>query len=231
MLAALCVLSGAVGAARPAAAQGSSSRAAARTRVEGVAAWVGESARGVGPVAILRSDVELRARLGIAGRTGRASMARLPAPLLAAALDSIVGEVLIEREADRLRAARPSEADVRRSREEVDRAGGGPGVVQQQLALLGASSEELDIVARRRAYVEAFLHANLEGNTVISDAQVERAFETAEHPFVGRELAAVRDLLRVWLAQRVLSRDVARWIEVLRGRTTVRILAEWHERG
>ncbi len=205
--------------------------AQSRTRVEGVAAWVDAVAQGAGGVPILRSDVELRARMGVAGRTGRASLTPLPPALLAATLDEIVGEVLIEREADRLRAARPSAADVRRSRERLVSSAGGPAVVQQLLALLGASDEELDVIARRRAYVEAFLHANLEGSTVISDAAVERAFEAGDHPFEGRELGDVRELLRAWLSQRVLARDVARWIEVLRGRATVRVLAEWRRDG
>ena len=202
-----------------------------RTRVEGVAAWVGGTARGVGGVPVLRSDVELRARIHIGRRTGHVEMGPLPPALLAAALDEIVGEVLIEREADRLRAARPSEADVERERERLDEEAGGERNLSQLVRLLGADPEELVVIAQRRAYVDAFLRANLEGSTVISDAQVQRAFDAGEHPFVGRPFEEVREVMRVWLAQRVLSRDVARWIEVLRGRTTVRVLAEWQSDG
>ena len=161
------------------------------------------------------------------GRTGEARMVTLPAALLRASLDEIVGEVLIEREADRLHAARPSDADVRRERARLEEEAGGAPVLSALLGRLGASDDEVDAMARRRAYVDAFLRANLEGGTTISDAQVERAYEAGEHPFVGRDLDAVREPLRVWLQQQVLSRDVARWIEVLRGRTTVQVLAEW----
>jgi hypothetical protein len=75
--------------------------------------------------------------------------------------------------------------------------------------------------------VSAFLRANLEGATVVSDAQIERVYEGGAHPFVDRPLEDVREPLRVWIAQRVLRRDVRRWIEVLRSRTTVRLVAEW----
>lgn len=197
-----------------------------RTRVEGVAAWVGPSGR-PGSVAILRSDVVLRARMRLAGRVGRAQADALPAALLRAALDELVGEVLIEREADRLHAARPSDAEVAEERARLAREAGGPEVLAALVEELGADDEELDRIARRRSYVDAFLRANLEGTTEVSDAQVERAYAAGDHPFAGRPLEDVREPLRAWIQQRILSRDVARWIEVLRGRTSVRVLAEW----
>ncbi|MEZ4336031.1 MAG: hypothetical protein R3B82_05340 [Sandaracinaceae bacterium] len=200
------------------------------TRVEGIAAWVGPSGR-PGSVAILRSDVVLRARMRLAGRVRRAEMAPLPPTLLRAALDELVGEVLIEREADRLHAARPSDGDVARERTRLEEESGGASVVAELLSRLGAAPAEIDAVARRRAYVDAFLRANLEGTTDISDAQIERAYEAGEHPFVGRDLDTVREPLRQWLQQRSLSRDVARWIEVLRNRSRVRVLAEWESGG
>lgn len=201
----------------------------ARTRVEGVAAWVGGTARGSGATPILRSDVELRARMAIAGQTGRVARVVLPEGLLAATLRQLVGEVLIEREADRLRAEVPSDGAIERARERLVRESGGEAVLGQLAETLGVGARELEAIARRRAYVDAFLRANLEGNTVVSDSQVERAFEAGEHPFVGRELADVREVMRVWLARQVYDRDVARWIEVLRNRARVRVLVDWSE--
>jgi hypothetical protein len=71
------------------------------------------------------------------------------------------------------------------------------------------------------------LRANLEGSTVVSDAQLARVYESGEHPFGDRPLPEVREPLRAWIAQAVLRRDVRRWIEVLRRRTAVRVVAEW----
>ncbi|MBX3272516.1 MAG: hypothetical protein KF729_19815 [Sandaracinaceae bacterium] len=198
----------------------------ARARVEGVAAWVGPSGR-PGSVAILRSDVVLRARMRLAGGTGRVRITPLPPPLLAATLDELVGEVLIAREADRLRAARPSEADVARERDRLASDSGGAEVLAELVARLGVDAEELDAIARRRAYVDAFLRANLEGSTELTETELERAHAAPDHPFAGRPLDEVREPFRVWLQQRALAREVARWIEVLRGRTSVRVLAEW----
>lgn len=197
----------------------------ARVRVEGVAAWVGGGGSGPAAVAILRSDVELRARLRLAGRLP--PHARLPPALLAATLDEIISEVLIALEADRLRAAHPDAAEVARERARLATRVGGSARLRELLEALDASPAELRAMAERRAYVDAFLRANLEGSTLISDAQVQRAYEGGEHPFGGRPLESVRELLRAWLAREALQRDVARWVAVLHERTRVRILAEW----
>lgn len=197
------------------------------TRVEGIAALVGGTAPGPGTEAILRSDVVLRARMRLAGRTARLPVGPVPQALLAATLDELVGEVLIAREADRLRAERPSDERIAEARGRLERSAGGAPRLAALLRAVGAEPEEVDAMARRRAYVDAFLRANLEGSTVVSDAQVERVHALGEHPFAGRPLPAVREALRAWITQQVLQRDVRRWIEVLRSRTPVRVLAEW----
>jgi hypothetical protein len=196
-------------------------------RVEGVAALVGGTTPGAGTVAVLRSDVTLRARIAVSARAARLPVGPLPRDLLAAVLDEIIGEVLIAREADRLRAARPSDEEIAQQRHRIEEQAGGADRLGALLRAVDASSDEIDAIARRRAYVDAFLRANLEGSTVISDAQVQRAFDAGEHPFVGHELEEIREPLRAWVAAQVLQRDVRRWIEVLRSRATVRVVAEW----
>lgn len=215
---------------RRAAAQPSTSRPTGRrTHVEGVAAFVGGASPGAGTVAILISDVELNARIRLSGEANELPVGPLPAPLLAASLDELVGEALIAREADRLRAARPDDAAVARERARLEERAGGATRLEALLRGIGARVEEVEELARRRAYVDAFLRANLEGSTVVSDAQIQRVYEEGEHPFVERPLEEVREVLRAWLAQQLLRRDVQRWIEVLRSRTEVRTLAPWAE--
>lgn len=196
-------------------------------RVEGVAAIVGGTAPGSGATVVYRSDAVLRARIALAGRSERLPVGPVPEALLAAALDELIGEVLIEREADRLRAARPSDEEVARERRRIEAQAGGAARLSELLRAVGASDEEVDRAARRRAYVNAFLRANLEGSTVVSDAQLARVYESERHPFAGRPLEEVREPLRAWIARRALARDVRRWIEVLRRRTTVLILVPW----
>lgn len=200
-------------------------------RAEGIAALVGGPTPGPGVVVILRSDVDLRARVGVSRDAPELPLGPLPAPLLAVALDEVIGEVLIEREADRLRAAQPSEEEIERERQRLLRQAGGAERLEALIAALGVPRAEIEAIARRRAYVNAFLRANLEGTTVVSDAQVDRVYESGAHPFAGRPLADVRELLRMWISQRTLRRDVRRWIEVLRSRTTVRVVAEWRRGG
>lgn len=202
-----------------------------RTRVEGVAALVGGSSVGAGTRAILISDVELSARIRLSGQAARLPIGPIPEPLLAATLEELIGNALIAREADRLRAGDPEDAAVARERARLVTLAGGAPRLGALLDAIGASDEEVDELARQRAYVDAFLRANLEGSTVVSDAQVQRVYDEEQHPFVGRPLEDVREVLRAWIAQGVLQRDVQRWIEVLRNRTEVRRLARWATTG
>jgi hypothetical protein len=203
------------------------SAAHAQARLDGIAALVGGATPGPGTRVILRSDVELRARLGLAGQSEQITPGPLPDALLVAVLDEIIGEELISREADRLRAAPPSDGEIARERERLIASSGGQERVDALLRAMDGSQAEIDAIARRRAYVAAFLRANLEGSAVIGDAQIDRVYESGNHPFVGHPLADVREPLRAWIVQRRVRRDVRRWVEVLRGRSTVRVIATW----
>ena len=203
-----------------------SGQAGVPVRAEGIAALVGSSTAG-GPAALLRTDVSLRARLALAGRATRLPVGPLPEALLAATLEELIGEVLIVREADRLRTTQPTVEEVEREQARLELEAGGADRVAALLSQVGAEPSEVAVIARRRAYVQVFLRANLEGSTVVSDAQVQRVYESEEHPFGGRPLEEVQDLLRAWIAQGALMRDVRRWVEVLRSRSTVQVLAEW----
>jgi hypothetical protein len=207
------------GAHRIAAAQGQ--------LVDGIAAVVGGHAPGPHTDVVLRSDVELRARLALARRTSQAPVGPLPPELLASALDEIVNELLIAREARRLRATEPGPTQVARQREEIARSVGGEERLRRFCEELSVGLDEIDAIATRRAYVDAFLRANLEGSTFISDAEVERVYASGDHPFTGAPLEEVREALRTWLAQAALEREVARWVEVLRSRTPVRIVVRF----
>ncbi len=170
---------------------------------------------------VLLSDVDLRARLDLGPAGARVAP---PPALYAATLDEILGEILIAREASRLHAAEPSDEDVRVQRARLAATLGGEAAMEELLTRVGAGAAEIDAIARRRAVVEAFLRANLEGTTQVTDARVEEAFAAGEHPFAGMTFEEAHEPLRAWLAMRALSSDVARWVEVLRQRTPVRVL-------
>jgi hypothetical protein len=190
--------------------------------MEALVAVVGGDTPGPTTDPILLSDVELVARLALA-RSGNGSGPLTPA-LLQAALEQLVGEILIRREASRLHAADPPPDAARRQREAIERAVGGPEALAALLSRHGVGPEEIDAIATRRAVVESFLGANLEGSTAITDADVERAYLEQRHPFVGRPLDEVREGLRAWLRVTRLDADVARWLATLRRRSAVRVL-------
>lgn len=200
-------------------------------RAEGIAAVVGGTAPGPDVDVILQSDVDLRARIHLAGQVeGPLPTGPIPVELMRATLDEIVGESLIAREAARVRIAEPSAEEVAEEMMRLERRAGGADRLEKILRMLGTSRRELDAVARRRAAVQAFLRANLEGSTVIRDAELERVHEAGNHPYEGRPLEEVADELRAWLSRRALQRAVRRWVAVLRARTSVRLLAPYAER-
>lgn len=190
---------------------------------EGIVAVVGGPTPGPTTDVVLLSDVELRAHLELAVASG--TVARdVPTDLLAATLEEIMGELLVAREADRLGTPEPSEGDVLRERERLVTSVGGATAMEALLSRVGASDDELDAIATRRARVNAFFRANLEGTSDISDAQVEARYATGLHQFGERPLEEIREPLRAWIAAEAVRNDVGRWLEVLRDRTVVRVL-------
>jgi len=203
-------------------------RAEPPVRLDGLAAVVGGHAPGPGVDTILQSDVELRARIAWSARgTGDPATDPLPARLLQAALQEIVGEQLIAREARRVQAATPSGADVERERRRLLKSAGGAERVQALLVALSASVDEVDAIARRRALAGAFLSANLEGVTVVTDAEAERAYEQEKTEFEGRDREAALSELRSRLSREALDRTIERWVAVLGSRTPVRVYVSY----
>ncbi|HMI93027.1 MAG TPA: hypothetical protein VK509_16765 [Polyangiales bacterium] len=201
----------------------SSAAAQQGTRVDGIAAVVGASAPGPGADVILQSDVELRARLSLAASVADpGALDVLPSSLLRATLSQLIGESLIAREARRVQATAPDRADVERERKRLVRSAGGGDRVQRLLFALAASDDELDTIAQRRAQVGAFLSANLEGVTVVTERELARAYSSAGPELAGRTQEQAFAELRARLSKQALDRTIERWVTVLGARTPVR---------
>jgi len=197
-------------------------------RLDGVAAVVGGSTPGANVEVVLRSDVELRARLSLlAGLRDASEIGPLPSSLLRATLGELVGEQLIAREARRVQAVTPSAADVERERARLVRTAGGRARVDGLLRSLSASADELLAIAQRRALVAGFLSANLEGVNEVTDSALERALEADPSLLEGRTRAQARAVLRARLSREALDHTVARWVAVLRARTEVHVYADY----
>lgn len=189
---------------------------------EALVAVIGGRTPGAGRDVVLLSDVQLIAVVALA-RAG-AHDAEPTTALLQSALEQIVGELLIRREAMRLGAVAPSPDDVALQRAAIERSIGGAAVLESLLVRLGAGRDEVDVLAERRAVVERFLSANLAGASEVTEADIVEAYTNASHPFVGRPLDEVRDALRAWLRVTLVDAYVARWLATLRGRTDVHVL-------
>lgn len=186
-------------------------------RLDGIAAVVGAIAPAEGADVVLRSDVELRARLSLAAETsGDIPRGPLPEALLAASLQEIIGELLIAREARRVQIALPTTAEAQREKDRLVRSAGGAARTVTLLSDLGAREEELDAIARRRVLVAAFLRVNLEGVTTVTQAELEQAL-------ASRAEGTSLEQLRADLAKAALERAVKRWVVMLRARIPVRV--------
>jgi hypothetical protein len=193
-----------------------------RRPAEALVAVVGGRTPSNGADVVLLSDVELVAALALARRGARE--AGPTDALLQSALDQVIGEVLIRREASRLGAVAPTPEEIARQRDAIERSIGGAVVLDDLLRRAHAERAEVDALAERRAVVERFLSANLEGADEVTEADVEEAYARASHPFAGRPLEEVREALRAWLQVTLVDAYVARWLSTLRARTEVNVL-------
>lgn len=211
----------------PAAAEAQGARD--MVRADGIAALIGGSAPGKGVRMILRSDVDLRARLALAGQqpNGPLPLGQLPPDLLAASLEELIGEALIANEAARIGLGAPSRKALQSERARLAVSCGGAARFNALARALGVTSPEIDRWVRKRAVVAVFLEANLEGETDFTSAELERAYDEGNHPFIGRPLDEVREALGFWLGREAMRRAVERWVTGLRGRTIVKVLASY----
>jgi hypothetical protein len=204
----------------------SAAGAASLVLIDGLAAVLGDPSALEEPRAVLRSDVELRARLSLlAHDSNRALFGELPGSLLRATLDQLLGEQLIALEAERVQIAKPRPAEVAAELAAIERESGGRRAIMQLLARLDASHLELESMAERRALIGSFLRANLEGVTVVSEREIDERMRADGARLEGQTPRAARELIRAVLAREALARNIEHWVRVLRARTRVRVFA------
>ena len=194
-------------------------------RAEGLAALVGGSHPGPGVAVVLRSDVELRANLHLweNGQRGVVPTGKL----LQAAMEEIIGELLIAAEAERMQMDEPRPRDVGDEWDRIAAKLGGDAQLQEFLHVQGASEREIQEMAQRRATVAQFMSANLEGEGVVTEAAIDAALIAAGETAPQEVPAEERERIRELLSRQNFQRAVARWISVLKARTVVRICVQF----
>jgi hypothetical protein len=198
--------------------------------IDGLAAVLGGADPLDTPRAILQSDVELRARLALLARDAQRGMhTPLPHSLLRATLDELIGEQLIAIEAERVQIPAPRAADVEHELEDIERDAGGTTVISELLSRTDAPRSDLEAMALRRAMVSAFLRANLEGVTVVTEAEIDDRLRAEPERFAGEQAGSVRAAVRALLSREALTRNIGHWVRVLRARTRVRLFAVYGE--
>jgi hypothetical protein len=197
-------------------------------RVDGLAAVVGGLAPGPSVISILRSDVELRARMALL-RDGTLAQALAPLAegLLQASAVELLGEALIAVEAQRLGVERPRPEALAAERARFLGARARAVETSELLKALGVTERELATIVERRALVSAFMDANLEGTLDVSAAELERQFTSEPHPFTDLPFEQARASFSAWLTGQRMERAVRTWVESLRQRTPHRLLVSY----
>ncbi|MET0286683.1 MAG: hypothetical protein ABW352_19540 [Polyangiales bacterium] len=197
-------------------------------RVDGVVAVVGALTPGPNAITLLASDVELRARYAVLRqRDLRTALGPMPSSLLAASLKELLGEALIAAEAARLNMPEPSGAAVAEQRAQLIGSAANPTATRTLLEALGVNERELVEWIERRARVDEFLQANLEGTLDVSEEELEQAFTREAHPFYGEPFELAREKFERWYAGVKLQEAVKRWVSTLAQRTPHRVLTEY----
>lgn len=198
--------------------------------IDGLAAVLGGADALDTPRAILQSDVELRARLALLGRDAQRGLYMpLPHSLLRATLDELIGEQLIAVEAERVQIPAPRATDIGHELAVIERDAGGAGALAELLSRMDASRADLEAMALRRAMVSAFLRANLEGVTVVTEAEIDDRLRAEPDRFASERPEGMRAAVRAALAREALTRNIEHWVRVLRARTRVRVFAVYGE--
>ncbi|MDB4974930.1 MAG: hypothetical protein JWN48_3271 [Myxococcaceae bacterium] len=200
----------------------------ATPRLDGLAAVVGGLAPGPGVISILRSDVELRARMAILReREVEVALGPVPDNVLRASLSELLGEALIAAEAARLNLEPPSGLALADQRARLLGQGERAVATRALLRALGVSARELSAWVERRAVVNGFLEANLEGTLEASSSELERLFKSERHPYRDLPFDEARTPFAAWLAQQRMEQAVQRWVQSLTERTPHRILVAY----
>ena len=171
-------------------------------------------------------DVETRLVLSERARSLGAVAAEPPSTLVSAVLRTIVDQILIRREAERLELASVSDDEVARERAALESRLGGPGSLDRFGEMTGAPAGLIDAIVRRRATVARFIARNVALAVRVTDAEVAAAYAAGDHPFAGRPFDEVRDEVEAYVVALRQQQRLAEWLRDLRRRSRVRVLAE-----
>lgn len=202
---------------------------AVRVRVDGTVAMVAPADQERAPTIVLVSDIELHARLRLAGESSIEAPERGPLDdlLFRDAFREVIAETLLYMEAQRVQVAPPTQAMIDAEWQRFLQSVGGATRLDRVRRSLGVPEEEISVLVEQRAWIAAFLEANLRGSDDVDAETVERVYASGEHPFTALSLEEARDPLRAWIRTSRVELAVRAWIDALRGRARVVISPAW----
>ena len=158
---------------------------------------------------------------------GRVFDARPSSPELNHALTKLEDQILILQEARKLPLAETAEAradfevEMKRKRDELAQAFGGRTQLEERMARVGLTTEQLDAILRDRVTIERYLDFRFRAFALISPKEINDRYETQYRALrnSGRivpTLEQVRDKIEHDLTEEKIAEEIDRFVDNLR---------------
>ena len=208
-------LLGGLAAAQQARPQTASCKAQALDRVMSVIE--GKDSGKEGSTIILRSDLILAARVDAIRVFGKEGMtSEITDEILSRVLREEEGSQIIYKEAMKYDVVAVREEDILRVRDELAARIGGPAELEKWLQAIGVSAETLRSYLHRQLVVEGFINFKKSEAAPLDDAELNRIYESGEHPYVDRPFDEIKEKLRSYEQARRTTAAIQAWKKELR---------------
>lgn len=174
--------------------------------------------------AILRSDLDLDARLARARREGAGALAQVPSrEALAESLRHLVDAQLVLTEADRLQVFTVTQDEVEKAVAEL-RTSIGPKAYDQFLNDHQIDDITIQEVVRRDLRVRRYLDGRFRLAARPQDADIDRYFERHQEEFKGKRKEDVVDIIRERVSRARFDHLTTSFVADVRKRASMRVL-------
>lgn len=147
-------------------------------------------------------------------------------------LDRLIDQWIVRNEAKAALFPQPSDADVQRSLERLQRSFSSPEAFEERKKQAGLSDEELLRLLRSQLYLSNYLDSRFRSATHVEEQEIEEFYKTRLVPRAESRgqtpptLDAARPFIQEALVQKAINDQADRWLKESRGRLKVENLLD-----
>jgi parvulin-like peptidyl-prolyl isomerase len=147
-------------------------------------------------------------------------------------LDRLIDQWIVRNEAKAALFPQPSDADVQRSLERLQRSFSSPEAFEERKKQAGLSDEELLRMTRSQLYLSNYLDSRFRSSTQVEEQDIEEFYKTRVVPRAESRgqspptLDAARPFIQEALVQKAINEQADRWLKESRGRLKVENLLD-----